>query len=130
MKIKAAFPTFVIEREGKVDSPLLDTFTFNQSFTADITLLLEWDDLPPSAQDAVLYRAGQAMIIHELEDTNKAALIKDDADTAFVELKKEDLEIKQRHAYVTPAVLRTLRRIRPYKRRSGNYNPIWPGGGS
>lgn len=130
LKILGSYPVFVIERDGKAYNPLHATFEFSQPFTADLVLFLEWEEIPPSAQDAVLYRAAQTMILHELEDSNKAAALDNDTTTAYVTLKEEDLQIKQRHAYSTPAVQRFMRRIRPYKRRSGNYNPIWPGGGS
>lgn len=129
LKILGSFPVFVIERDGKAYNPLKDSFEFTQPFTADIVFFLEWEQIPPSAQDAVLYRAAVAMILHELEDTNKAQLVETDAESAYVSLKEEDLQIKQRHVFSTPAVQRVMRRVRPYKRWSGTFNPVFPGGG-
>lgn len=128
LKIITAYPTFLIARENKVFSPLYNTYEINLPIEMDIILLLDWESIPGSAQDAVMYRAASTMVLHELEDTNKAGQLTDEFNAAYVLLKEEDLQIKQRHTYSSPAIQRFMSRIRPYKRRSGTYNPIWPGG--
>ena len=129
LKIISEYPQFLVERDDKVYDPFRDSFEFDQPITIDIVVLLEWENLPGSAQDAIMYRAAQQMILHELEDTNKAQILEPDVMQSYVQLQAEDLQVKQRHTYTTPAILRFMRRVRPYKRRSGNFNPLWPGGG-
>lgn len=130
LKILSSYPDFLIERDDKAYSPIFDSFEFTEPVTMDIVLLLDWEQIPGSAQDAVLYRAAQQMILHELEDTNKAALLAQDVAESFIQLKKEDLQVKQRNVATVPAVQRFLHRVTPYKRyRSGGRNPVYPGGG-
>jgi hypothetical protein len=130
IKIQTDYPVFLIARDLLVYDPLNDTLVFTQSVCADITILLIFEDAPLSVQDAVMYRAAAAMVQHELEDMNKYKVLMDEANQAYALLKTEDLEIKQRHAYTTPAVQRLMSKVRPYKRNSGAYNPVWPGGRS
>jgi hypothetical protein len=129
MKISADYPTFLIARAGYVYDPINDTLIFTDSICADITLLQDWDSLPMSVQDAVMYRAAAAMVQHELEDMNKSNVIMQEFQQAYILMKSEDLEIKQRHSFGTPAVRRMLKRVRPYRRHgSGSTNPTYPGG--
>ena len=128
LKVIGQWPQFVIERDDKAYNPHEDSFEWDISLTLDVILLLEWEQLPPSAQDAVLYRAAVQMIIHELEDTNKAALINEDARESYVLLKKEDLEIRQRSVATNPAFQKMMFKVRPYKRYNQR-NPGVPGGG-
>jgi hypothetical protein len=129
MKIRADYPTFLIAKNGEVYDPINDSFVFESAICVDITLLQIWDDLPMSVQDAVMYRAAATMVQHELEDMNKSNTIMQEFQQAYVLMKAEDLEIKQRHSFGTPAVQRMMRRVRPYKRASsGTTNPAFPGG--
>ena len=128
LKIISSYPEFIIERLGYAYSPLSGTDEFFTHIQADIVLKLEWIELPGSAQDCAMHRAAQQMILHDLEDHNKAALLAEDIQAAYALLKAEDLEVHQRNTYSTPAIQRALRRVRPYKRRSHAINPVYPGG--
>lgn len=134
LKIKSDYPNFILaqyydETESRVYDPLANSYSFDQTLTeVEITLLLDWEFLPMSAKDAVMYRAAATMVQHELEDMNKSNVLMQEFQQAYVLLKAEDLEIKQRHSYSTPAVRRMMNRVKPYKRRSGTVNPYWPGG--
>ena len=128
LKVIGQWPQFVIEREDKAYNPHTDSFEWDICLTLDLILLLEFEQLPPSAQDAILYRAARNMIIHELEDVNKAQLLKEDAQEAYVLLKKEDIEVRQRNVFTTPAFQKLMHKIRPYKRYNLR-NPNVPGGG-
>jgi hypothetical protein len=130
LKIISAYPAFLIEQNGKVYSPLYDQIQFQEPICMDIILLMQWDYMPFSAQDAVMYRAAATMVQHELEDMNKSQGIMQEFQQAYILLKAEDLQIKQRNSYSTPAVQRLMSKVRPYKRNSGAYNPVWPGGRS
>lgn len=129
LKVISPYPAFYIERDSKLYSPLTDSYEFTADVCLDIILFLTWDQLPPSAQDAIMYRAAKNMILHELEDHHKAALVEKDANISYVELKKEDLQIKQRRHYSLPAVQKFLSKVRPYT-RGGSYDPVYPGGGT
>jgi len=128
LKVIGQWPQFVIEREGKAYNPYEDSYEWDINLCLDIILLLEWDALPPSAQDAIMYRAAVNMIIHELEDSNKAQLVQGDAQESYVLLKQEDLQVRQRSVFTTPAFQRLMYRVRPYKRYNLR-NPTFPGGG-
>lgn len=127
LKIISSWPNFVIERKGFAYDPLRASDEFEDSICCDIVLKLVWDEMPGSAQDLIMYRAAQQMILHELEDANKANMLSQDIQQAFVNIAADDLQVKQRHAASTPAVQRFMRRIRPY-RRSQSINPNLPGG--
>ena len=130
LKIISPYPEFVIARDDKAFSPIRNSFEFTEALTMDLVMLMDWEEIPGSAQDCVLYRAAQQMILHELEDTNKAALLQNDFELAYIELQKEDLQIHQRNMATVPSVQRFLHRVHPYKRyRSGGRNPVYPGGG-
>lgn len=128
LKIMTDYPVFIIAKDGKAFSPLYNSFEFNEPIIMDLVLLLEFDSVPPSVQDCIMYRAAAQHILHELEDQGKAQLPLQDFETAYVQLKSEDLEIKQRNAMSQPVVQRFLSRVRPYKRRSSTVDPRVPGG--
>ena len=128
LKVVSPFNTFVINRDDKLYDPFRDSFEFTEPVTVDITLLMDWEQLPGSVQDVIMYRAGQQMVLHELEDTNKAALLEDDIQEGLLILNREDLEIKQRNVINLTAVQKMLYRVRPYRRYNVR-NPNIPGGG-
>lgn len=128
LKVISFWPVFLIERGGKVYDPHRHSYDFTTGVVSDLVLLLTWDELPGSVQDCVIYRAAEQTILHELEDFNKAQMLSQDIQMCFLQMQKEDMEIKQRHAFNSPAIQRFHQRVRPYKRRSGTYNPMYPGG--
>lgn len=129
--LKVVQPAFLIEKNDKLYDPYADSFEFDQAITLDLILLMAWEDMPGSAQDAILHRAAHAMVLHELEDHNKADRIEVDVQLAYIELKKDDLEIHKRNSFQLPQVQQFRYRVRPYKRYgSGSYNPNYPGGGA
>ena len=127
-KVLASYPDFLIEMGGQLFDMRKQSYEFGSTVSVDIVVFLEWDSLPSSVQDCIIYRAGQQHILHELEDHNKAMLLQQDYELAFIELQKEELQIKQRNSASTPSVQRTYRRVRPYKRRSTTVDPRVPGG--
>lgn len=134
LKIASNYPTFVIAQyvddptKQQVFDPLTNTYEFSDFIVADITLRMAWEHMPMAAQDAIMYRAAATMVQHDLEDMNKSNGIMAEFKEAYLLLKTEDLEIKQRHTYSTPAVRRMMNHVNPYKRRRGARNPMWPGG--
>ena len=127
--IKAvAFHEFVIVKDTKLYAPRRNSFVFDMAFEVTITELFSFEDIPLSAQEAVLYRAAQQMVLLDLEDTNKAAVISEDFRDAWQLLKMEHLEIQRLNAaYLTP-VQKMLGKVTPY-RRYRTRNPNLPGGG-
>ena len=57
------------------------------------------------------------MILHNLEDYNKAASLDDEKMNALVELRKADLSIKRRNVRYGPQFQRTRWRVSPPNRR-------------
>jgi len=128
LKILSAYPELIVNRFGRAYSPRRNTYHFDGPITVDIILLMEWESLPGSAQDAIMHRAAETMIMHELEDSNKAQALRADFGIAYAQLQSEDIQIKQRNAFSTPKILRTRGRSRPYGRGGWGYNPAYPGG--
>jgi hypothetical protein len=136
LKIESPYPQFLIAQTDSNDTtvqrvfdPINNVYVFEDVVCVDVTLLLDFEYIPLSAQDAVIYRAAAAMVQHELEDMNKYQGIMQEFTAAYSLLRTEDLEIKQRHSASTPAVQRMMRRVRPYKRSSsGTVDPAFPGG--
>lgn len=129
MKILKAWPKFVIPRNGFAYSPYDNSDQFDGALYVDVVINLDWDTLPPTAQDVVRIRAAKDMILIELEDRNKAQLLEDDYNEAMRELKKDDLEVRKRSIYSGPTILRRRAGVRPGNGRGGRaINPSIPGG--
>jgi len=128
IKLVSKSHNYVVNRQGAAYSPLFDTFEFPGGITVDIVLELDWDDLPDSVQNAVMYKASRQMVIHELEDYNKAEIINVDYQVALLQVKAEDLELNRRNAFHTPKILRTRGGVRPYSSGRSRINPVYPGG--
>lgn len=129
MKVLRASPCFLIERGGFAYDMYeqTDVFTEIDSVTVSIVVELPYEDLPVVAQDLVRFIAAREHILIELEDERKADRLDDNIQAAWIDLKKDDLEIKRRNMAYSPHFIRTRGGVRPY-RSSGSVNPNIPGG--
>jgi hypothetical protein len=128
MKILKAWPEFVTDRDGFAYSPYRQSDVFDGMLYVDIIIEQPWEFLPPSAVDVIRHKAAKAMVLINLEDRNKAEVIEQDYLEAFLDLKKDELEIKKRSFYSSPSILRRRGGVRPIHRRSSAFNPVNPGG--
>jgi hypothetical protein len=123
MKILTASTGFMLDRSGLAyDANTQSTdFSAYSSINVDWVLLQAWDDLPATAQDVIRMAAAQEMIIMELEDMRKADALTAKYQEAYVEMKKDDLEVKKRSTWYNPAYIATRGGVRP--NRTGGIFP-------
>lgn len=93
-----------------------DLFEDMDSVCVDLVSWLDWEYLPLEAQDYIRLQAAQEMILHNLEDYNKANSLEDEKRNAMLELRKADLNIKRRNIRYGPQFARTRGGVRPYRR--------------
>jgi len=105
----------LVKRSGK----LYDTYNKTFLFTNDVQVIsavriLEWDDLPESAQDAILYQAAVEFVRDELEDPNKQKELQGEAIATRITLDKEELATLQHNRYQNGRVARARGGVKPY----------------
>ncbi len=129
IKVIRATPYFLTVRGGFAYDPYnqTDTFPDISSVCVDVVRMLDYENLPPVVQEVVRFAAAREHVMIELEDDKKVMLIDQLHRDAFVEMKKDDLQIKQRNMAYTPKFLRTRSGVRPYRMGRG-VNPYRPGG--
>jgi hypothetical protein len=126
LKVKGT-SMFVSLLNGKLYNPSNQSSIFTQCVYADVTRDYEWDFLPESVQDYIMRKSGKDMVVHELEDYNKAQLLEAEVQAALLQVKKEEFELQPRNVFTNPGVIKTRGGVRPY--RNGRYiNPNYPGG--
>jgi hypothetical protein len=129
IKVLRASPCFITIRNGFAYDMYnqSDVFTEIDELLVSIVVELPYEDLPLVAQDVVRFSAAREHVLIELEDERKSDRIDATARSAWMDLKKDDLEIKRRNLGYNPAVIRLMGGVRPY-RYSGSVNPNIPGG--
>ncbi len=84
-----AYPDYdIIEKGGKLYDRLNHTFDFTDDVKADITYMLDWDDLPEHARQYIMTRAGrqlQEAIIGSTDLTKLNMAAEAEARTQFIE---------------------------------------------
>ena len=84
-----AYPDYdIIEKQGKLYDRLNHTFEFTDDVKADLTYMLDWDDLPEHARQYIMTRAGrqlQEAIIGSTDLTKLNLAAEAEARTQFVE---------------------------------------------
>ena len=122
-KILTASSGFMLDRSGLAyDANTQSTdFSAYSSINVDWVLLQPWDNLPATAQDVIRMAAAQEMITIELEDMRKADALTNKYQEAYVEMKKDDLEVKKRSIAYNPAFIITRGGVRP--NRTGGLFP-------
>lgn len=114
----------IIQRGLRLYDTCNHTYKFTESKTVNLLIELDWDTLPPQAQDVVLYRAVIDHIIQEIEDYSKASFIRDSyLYDAMLELKKTDLESSRKNKFNESRTAVHRFGVRPYGR--GNLRPIF-----
>ena len=119
---------FIVQRGTKLYDTLNNTYQFDAPVTANLVVELDWDLVPYTAQEAAKYLAAERLCQVDLEDHIKAAGEREWYKTAYVNLKKEDLEIEQRNALRSRKAQQTRSGVRPYGRGSTGINPNFAGG--
>lgn len=129
IKVIGIYGDFVIQRGLKLYDTQKNTYQFDCPVFIDYVVDLEWDYLPQSVQDAIKFHAAMQIASIDLEDQVKYAEQRALYVDAYVQVKAEDLEIKQRNVLLTPKSIRTRGRVQPYRLRSGGgFDVTRPGG--
>jgi hypothetical protein len=124
LKINAApYSDFVVQRGLKLYDSVNNTYQFGSAVTVDIIRLLEWDELPATVQDTIMYHAAMQVCSIDLEDSQKATEQNRLYKAVYAQVKAEDLELNRRNLLNTPHASRLRSR-----RRGGSTNPMRPGG--
>ena len=128
MKVVRASPCFLLIRSGFAYDPYEQTDTFPEldSVTVDLTMMLDWDDIPSSAQDYIRLLAAAKHVLIELEDEKKHDRLMQEAGVAYAAMNKDDIQVKQRNVAYNPKFIQTRGRVRP--RQISGVNPNYPGG--
>lgn len=77
--------------------------------------MLDWDELPESMQDYIMYFAASLFIRDELEDPNKEQSFQQSAGMAMLDVKKQDLEEGQYNMFDRPEFRKNRSGVRPYR---------------
>jgi hypothetical protein len=126
LKVKG-LSQFVTLQNGKLYDPHTRSYEFSGDVTVELVNSYPWEFLPESAQDYIMYKAGHDMVVHELEDLNKAQYLSREVQEAMLQLKKEEIELQPRNVLNTPSVQGLRSRVKPY-RQNRYINPNYPGG--
>jgi len=126
MKIVDA-PIGVIQRGVQLYNTIDNTYKFNGPITCDAITDLEWDYLPVSVRNAIMYHAGVQVASIDLEDSQKAAEQNEQFASAIAMVNAEQTEMTRHNFLTSPSALRTRSRLQPYRR--AQFNPNYPGGG-
>jgi len=123
IKILTSSSGFMLDRGGlayNADTQSTD-FSAYSSMYVDWVLTQPWENLPSTAQDVIRMAAAQEMIVIELEDMRKADSLTAKYQEAYVEMKKDDLEIKKRSIAYNPTFIAVRSGVRP--NRTGGIFP-------
>ena len=134
LKILNSREGFMLNIGGLAYNPNTQSNDWSQYTTINVSWILEqpWERLPDTAQDVIRIAAAQEMITIELEDIRKADLLSSKYRDAFIDMKKDDLEVKKRTKLSNVAFVYTRGGVRPYNRGGAIFmsNHLGPSGSS
>ncbi|QPI17699.1 putative tail tubular protein A [Alteromonas phage vB_AmeP_R8W] len=106
---------YLVLRGGKVYNKINQTNKHESDVEAYLVIqTLDWDNMPKIAQDYCAYTAGAQFIRDELEDSNKARELKEDAARSYVDLKNQDLTENKYNMFNKARVVKARAGVRPY----------------
>jgi hypothetical protein len=125
LKVNAApYNDFVIQRGLKLYDSVNNTYQFECPVTVDIIRLLDWDELPATVQDSIMFHAAKQVCDIDLEDEAKARTQNSLFKAVFGQVRAEDVQLKRRNLLNSPQASRVTSRYR----NSRTVNPMRPGG--
>ena len=117
LKVVPLYTAGVVQRGIKLYDSVNATYQFEADVVVNRIVDLDWDLLPASVQDYVMYRAAGELCATDLEDSVKANEQYELAITAKQEIKREHLQIQKQNVFTSPRVARAQAGVRP---RGGN----------
>lgn len=101
-----------------------NTYTIGNPIWADITILLDIEDMPQVAASYLKHLAAQNYYVDDDGDLNKASKLEERTMIAWHALKAAQLRIESTNALDSPSAQQLLYRIG----QSTTHNPVFPGG--
>jgi hypothetical protein len=112
----------ITKRGNKLYDRRNNTYLFEEAITAYRQVrILEWDEMPATAQETAAYMAGAEFIRDELEDPQKEASLNESAAQASLLLKKQELEEGQYNVFNKARVAQARGGVRPYQRSNKRF---------
>jgi len=104
----------LVVRGGKLYNSYDQTYVFDCDVTAyRVVRLLDWDELPGTMQDYLMYSAAAEVVRTELEDTGKQNSLLEQAGRARIKLQAQDLREGKHNVFRNARILRTRAGVRP-----------------
>lgn len=120
--------TYAVQRGDFLFDPHNNTYEFDNYVEFDGVSILDFTLLPDNVQQACQFFAAVQLCTTDLEDTTKRGEEQEFYNNAFLQMKKEDLEIKRRNAQTSPRVAAARYRVAPMRERR-RYGPNFGGRG-
>lgn len=113
------------QRGKYVYDTYLNTIEIGKGLTADMVILLDYEDLPQIAATYLKHLAAKEYYVDDDGDNQKAALLQNRVDNAWAQLQAAALKSEAINALDSPSAEGLI-----YRSMSGTYrgNPIYPGG--
>lgn len=107
------------KRGGRLFDAVRNSFTFEETMVLNINQELDWEDMPDSAQDYIVYDAGGEFVSDELSDTAKENKLNQKKDFAWTELRTEEINTSNTNVFDSPRVQGARRGRRPFSQTAG-----------
>lgn len=101
-------------RDGRLYNAITNSFEWDVSMTLDLYMRLEWDSLPYSAQQYVMYQAAAEYVRDKIEDTGKEMKLQAHADKEYADLDAEEMRTVKYNMFDNPATADVRRGRRPF----------------
>jgi len=110
----------VVRGNNFLFDPKNNTYVWENTVTADAVAILDFTDLPDIVQQAVQFFAATQLCSSDLEDATKLSEQQGFYNNAYIQMVKDDLQIKRINRLTSPRVALALRRVTPARLGSRN----------
>jgi hypothetical protein len=112
----------IIKKGDYLYNRITQSYVFTVNVLAvSVISYVPWDQLPDTAQEVAMYRAGAEFVRDELEDASKEASLNNEAALALIELKSEDMRVQGYNAYNKRRVASARSGVRPYGKPTSHF---------
>lgn len=104
------------KRKERLLNMQTNSYSFDTPVTLDLFITLDWDDLPPAAQDYITAQAASAFVRIKLEDTARSNMLMNEANTHMAVLHSQELSTEKNNMFDSPAAASMRMRRRPFRK--------------
>lgn len=104
------------KRKERLLNMQTNSYSFDTPVTLDLFITLDWDDLPPAAQDYITAQAASAFVRIKLEDTARSSMLMNEANTHMAVLHSQELSTEKNNMFDSPAAASMRMRRRPFRK--------------